>query len=98
LSLAAAPLFPAAAADVALRTVRGDIVAVNSADTPPVIVLKTETPKHEELIVGAIVDGQTVILRGDQAATLGELKPGEPVTLRYLKTEHGLVARLIRAE
>ena len=98
MSLAAAPLSLSATADGALRTVRGDVVAVNSADTPPVIVLKTETPKHEELIVGAIVDEQTVILRGDQAATLGELKPGEPVTLRYLKTEHGLVARFIRVE
>jgi hypothetical protein len=89
---------PVLAADPPTRTARGTVVAVDPASVPPVIVVKSETPKHDELIIGATVDEHTVVLRGEQAATLGELKAGEPVTLRYVKTAEGLVARVIQVK
>lgn len=87
-----------AASDAALRTVRGEVVAVNAADHPQVIVIKSMTAKKEELIVGAVVEAGTVITRGKRKVTLDNLKVGEPVDVACLKLEDGLVARSIHAK
>ena len=85
-------LVPAAASE---RTVRGEVVAVNVQDSPPVIVLKTMTANNEELIVGATVDSGTVITRGKERVTLGAIKVGEEAAMTYLKNPNGLLARSI---
>lgn len=77
------------------RTVRGEVVAVNVKDSPPVIVLKTMTPNNEELIVGATVDSGTVITRGKDRVTLGVIQVGEQAAMTYLKNPDGLRARSI---
>ena len=77
------------------RTVRGEVVAVNVKDSPPVIVLKTMTANNEELIVGATVDSGTVITRGKERVTLGAIKVGEQAAMIYLKNPDGLLARSI---
>ncbi|MGH7168427.1 MAG: hypothetical protein ACREII_07825 [Nitrospiraceae bacterium] len=84
---------PAAASE---RTVRGEVVVVNVTDLPPVIVLKTMTPSHEERIVGATVDSGTVITRGKDRVTLGAIKVGEQAAMTYLKNPNGLLARSIQ--
>ena len=77
------------------RTARGEVVAVNVKDSPPVIVLKTMTANNEELIVGATVDSGTVITRGNERVTLGAIKVGEEAAMSYLKNPNGLLARSI---
>lgn len=77
------------------RSVRGEVVAVNVKDSPPVIVLKAMTANHEELIVGATVDSGTVITRGKERVTLGAIKVGEQAAMTYLKNPDGLAARSI---
>ena len=84
---------PAAASE---RTVRGEVVAVNVQESPPVIVLKTMTANHEELIVGATVDSGTVITRGKERVALGAIKVGEQAAMTYLKNPNGLLARSIQ--
>jgi len=84
-----------AEADQPTRTVKGEVVAVNVADSPPVIVVKTITAKKQESIVGAVVESGTVITRGDKKVTLDNLKVGETASVTYVKNDDGLVARAI---
>lgn len=77
------------------RTVRGTVVATNVDVEPHTIVVKVPLPNKEELIVGARVSPDTKITRGKQAARLAEVKAGETVTITYLKTNDGLIARSI---
>lgn len=83
---------PSAASE---RSVRGEVVAVNVKDSPPVIVLKTTTANREELIVGATVDSRTVVTRGKDRVDLGAIKVGEEAAMTYLKNPDGLLARSI---
>jgi hypothetical protein len=82
-------------ADQPTRTVKGEVVAVNVADNPPVIVVKTITAKKQESIVGAVVESGTVITRGAKKVTLDNLKVGETASVTYVKNDDGLVARAI---
>ncbi|MBM4121978.1 MAG: hypothetical protein FJ249_05230 [Nitrospira sp.] len=82
-------------ADQPTRTVKGEVVAVNVADSPPVIVVKTLTAKKQESIVGAVVESGTVITRGAKKVTLDNLKVGETASVTYVKNDDGLVARAI---
>ena len=82
--------------DASVRSVRGEVVAVNVTDTPNVIVVKTMTGKNQELIVGATVGSRTEILRGRQHVSLQDIKVGESVNLNYVKGPGGLEARSIR--
>ncbi len=86
---------PFAAADSPVRTVKGEVVAVNVSDSPPVIVVKAMTAKKQQLIVGTVVEPNTVITRGGKKVTLDSIKPGESAVLTYVKNEDGLVARSI---
>lgn len=80
---------------MSVRWATGQVVAVNTKDTPNVIVISATTAKNEELIVGATVGGQVPVTRGKQAVTLQEIQVGESVTLKYVKTLEGLEARSI---
>jgi hypothetical protein len=86
----------AAASESSTRTVRGEVVAVNVSDSPPVIVVKAAAGK-KELIVGATVESGVEIMRGKQQISLDSLKAGEKVTLTYVKKSDGLAARSIQA-
>ncbi len=91
-------MVPFAAADAPARTVKGEVVAVNVSDSPPVIVVKSMTAKKQELIVGAVVDAGTVITRGSKKVTLDNVKLGETASISYVKNEDGLVARSIHVQ
>lgn len=77
------------------RTVRGTLMATNTADDPQAIVVKVILPNKEELTVGARVPADTKITRGTKATGLADLKVGETTDLTYLKTPDGLIARSI---
>lgn len=79
----------------AVRTVRGEVVAVNIKDSPQVIVVKAMTAKRQELIVGATVESGTAITRGKARVSLDSIKIGDSVALTYVKSLDGLAARSI---
>lgn len=87
-----------AASPVTMRTVRGEVVATNLKDAPPVIVVKVTMPNRQELIVGATVPVDAHVTRGKRAVTLGDITVGERVVLGYLKQPDGLMARLIHVQ
>ncbi len=92
------PAVPLAGAETGpgVRSVRGQVVAVNVKDMPQVIVIKAMTADKKELIVGATVDSGAEIVRGSQRVALKDIKVGESVQLTYSKNPDGLVARSIR--
>ena len=77
------------------RTVRGTVMATNTAGDPQTIVVKVVLPNKEELIVGARVPTDTKITRGTRATRLADLTVGEAAELTYLKSPDGLIARSI---
>lgn len=78
-----------------VRTVRGEVVAINVNDSPNVIVVKTMTVTNKELIVGATVESGAEITRGSKPVSLSAIKVGESVVLTYIKNENGLIARSV---
>jgi hypothetical protein len=84
-----------AATETIQRTVRGTVMATNTAVDPQTIVVKVVLPNKEELIVGARVPTGTKITRGTRATRLADLKVGEAAELTYLKSPDGLIARSI---
>ncbi len=97
IAVLAAVASPGLAATESVRTVRGEVVAVNGQATPPTIVVKAMSGKKQEMIVGATVDPSVAVMRGKTRVTLGDIKPGETVELHYVKHEDGLAARAIHA-
>lgn len=83
------------AAETIQRTVRGTVMAANTAADPQTIVVKVILPNKDELIVGARVPTDTKITRGSRATRLADIKVGEPADITYLKTSDGLIARSI---
>ena len=79
------------------RKVDGEVLAVNTYDTPNTIVLRAYTSTKQELIVGATVDPDVDIHRGSKVVSLGDIRVGDQVKLTYVKTLDGLVARSIKA-
>ena len=77
------------------RTVRGTVMASNTAVDPQTIVVKVVLPNKEELIVGARVPTDTTITRGTRVTRLADLKVGEAAEITYLKAPDGLIARFI---
>lgn len=88
--------WPAAQAESTARTVQGEVVAVNLQSTPNVIVVKVHLPSKEEMLVGATVGANTTIAHGKQTIGLDAIKPGQIVSLTYVKSESGLDARSIQ--
>jgi hypothetical protein len=83
------------AAESIQRTVRGTVVATNTAVDPQTVVVQVMLPNKEELTVGARVSTDTKITRGTRAARLADLTVGETAELTYLKSPDGLIARSI---
>ena len=80
-----------------VRTVRGQVVAVNLSASPPVIVETVPIGTDDALVVGATVDNGTDISRGPRKVALTDVKVGETVVISYVKHEGGLSARSIHA-
>lgn len=95
MGLALTPPFATAGTETIQRTVRGTVVATNTAADPPTIVLQVLLPNKEELIVGARVPADTKISRGKKAAGLADIKTGEAADMTYLKSPDGLTAQSI---
>ncbi|HLZ33264.1 MAG TPA: hypothetical protein VKP13_04550 [Nitrospira sp.] len=93
--IAAAVPFTEVCAETTQRTVRGTVTATNVTVNPQTIVIRVVLPNREEMIVGARVPADTRITRGKHAASLADVKVGEPADVTYLKTSDGLTARSI---
>jgi hypothetical protein len=87
--------FATSAGENIQRTVRGTVMATNTAVEPKTVVVKVMLPNKEELIVGADVPAGTKITRGKRAAGLTDLTVGETVEMTYLKSPDGLIAQSI---
>lgn len=83
------------AASPLVRTVSGDVEAVNLAAAPQVIVVKVILPTKEDLIVGATVGADVAITRGKEQASLADVKAGDRVRITYEKRADGIAARAI---
>ncbi len=82
------------------RTYRahGLVMAVNVAQVPPMIVVKTPLTKHNDMIVGAKVTAQTRIVRKGKRVALQTIRVGETVWLTYVKQQDGVFARNIQVQ
>jgi hypothetical protein len=80
------------------RTVRGTVIATNTAVDPKTVVVKVMLPNKEELIVGADVPPDTKITRGKKAVRLADLTVGEAAEITYLKSPDGLIAQSIHVQ
>ena len=86
------------AADGRTYRVHGQVIAVNVAQTPHMIVVKTPLTKHNDMTVGAKVTAQTRITRKGKRIALQTIRVGEMVWLTYVKQGDGVFARLIQAQ
>ena len=78
--------------------VHGQVMAVNVAQAPHMIVVKTPLTKHNDMIVGAKVTAQTRIVRKGKRIALQTIRVGEAVWLTYVKQRDGLFAQNIQAQ
>ena len=88
---------PGFGAEGTVHRVTGEVVAVNTSETPHVIVVKAMIGKEEDMIVGATVGQDVPITRRGKPVGLAALKVGESVVLTYVKNRDGLVAKEIHA-
>ncbi|MEP6960139.1 MAG: hypothetical protein ABI980_15540 [Nitrospirota bacterium] len=86
------------AADGRTYRVHGQVIAVNLAQAPHMIVIKTPLSKHDDMTVGAKVTAQTRIVRKGKRITLQAIKVGEGVWLTYIKQRDGVFARVIQVQ
>jgi len=73
------------------RVAEGVVTHVEPNAMPPTLVMKTMTGK-EALIVGVDVPAQTIIREGKAVKTLGDIKIGDRVWMRWDRMENRLVA------
>ncbi len=78
--------------------VHGQVMAVNVAQVPPMIVVKTPLTKHNDMTVGAKVTAQTKIVRRGKRIALRTIRVGEVVWLTYVKQRDGVFARIIQVK
>jgi hypothetical protein len=78
--------------------VHGQVMAVNVAQTPPMIVVKTPLTKQNDMTVGAKVTAQTRIVRKGKRIALQTIRVGEVVWLTYVKQRDGVFARIIQVQ
>jgi hypothetical protein len=86
------------AADGRTYRVHGQVMAVNVAQTPHMIVVKTPLSKQNDMTVGAKVTAQTRIVRKGRRIALQTIRVGEAVWLTYVKQRDGLFARIIQLQ
>jgi hypothetical protein len=78
--------------------VHGQVIAVNVAQAPHMIVVKTPLTKHNDMTVGAKVTAQTRIVRKGKQVALQTIREGEVVWLTYVKQRDGVFARTIQIQ
>jgi hypothetical protein len=78
--------------------VHGQVIAVNIAKTPHMIVVKTPLTKHDDMTVGAKVTAQSRIVRNGKRIALQAIKVGEGVWLTYVKQRDGVFAQIIQVQ
>jgi hypothetical protein len=78
--------------------VHGQVMAVNVAQAPHMIVVKTSLTKHNDMTVGAKVTAQTRIVRKGKRVALQTIREGEMVWLTYVKQRDGVFARTIQIQ
>ena len=78
--------------------VHGQVMAVNVAQAPHMIVVKTPLTKHNDMTVGAKVTAQTRIVRKGKRVALQTIREGEVVWLTYVKQRDGVFARTIQIQ
>jgi len=78
--------------------VHGQVMAVNVAQSPHVIVVKTPLTKHNDMTVGAKVTAQTRVVRKRKRIALQTINVGEVVGLTYVKQQDGVIARIIHVQ
>ncbi|HNK14930.1 MAG: hypothetical protein JSR64_20990 [Nitrospira sp.] len=83
------------AANNTVHEIRGTVESIGAGDVPPVIVVKGQHGSSEGIVVGAVVQQGAVILRGKRKIGLDHIHVGDKVTLKYIKTREGLLARSI---
>lgn len=86
------------AASVRAYRVHGQVIAVNIAQAPPMIVVKTPLTKHDDMTVGAKVTAETRIVRKGKRVALQTIRVGEVVWLTYVKQRDGVFARIIQVQ
>ena len=86
------------AADGRTYRVHGQVVTVNVAQTPHMIVVKTPLTKHDDMTVGAKVTAQTRIVRKRKRIALQTIRVGEVVWLTYVKQRDGVFAQIIQVQ
>jgi len=86
------------AADGRTYRVHGQVMAVNVAQTPHMIVVKTPLTKNNDMTVGAKVTAQTRIVRKGKRIALQTIREGEVVWLTYVKERDGVFARIIQVQ
>lgn len=86
---------PGFGADGTVHRVTGEVVAVNTSETPHVIVVKSRIGKRNDMIVGATVGQDVPITKGKKVVGLSSLKVGESVVITYVKNRDGLAAKRI---
>jgi hypothetical protein len=78
--------------------IHGQVTAVNVAQTPHLIVVKTPLSKHNDMTVGAKVTAQTRIVRKGKRIALQTISVGDMVWLTYVKQRDGVYARIIQVQ
>jgi hypothetical protein len=78
--------------------VHGQVMAVNVAQSPHMIVVKTPLTKNNDMTVGAKVTAQTRIVRKGKRIALQTIREGEVVWLTYVKQRDGVFARIIQVQ
>jgi hypothetical protein len=78
--------------------VHGQVMAVNVAQAPHMIVVKTPLTKHNDMTVGAKVTAQTKIVRKGKRIALQTVSVGDMVWLTYVKQRDGVFARSIQVK
>ena len=86
------------AADGRSYRVHGQVTAVNIAQSPHTIVVKTPLSKHNDMTVGAKVTGQTKVTRKGKRVGLQTIRVGEAVWLTYVKQRDGVFAQVIQVQ
>ena len=86
------------AADGRSYRVHGQVTAVNIAQPPHTIVVKTPLSKHNDMTVGARVTGQTKVTRKGKRVGLQTIRVGEAVWLTYVKQRDGVFAQAIQVQ
>jgi hypothetical protein len=72
------------------------VVATFAAARPNTIVISATSWKGQEIIIGAAVEADTVITRGNRRVSPEAIKPGDVVDIVYVRNKR-VLAKTIKA-